>query len=375
MNILIVAKDYPPKVGGVENYSQNLAEGLKEHHHCQVLTFAAKNSPISKSDGINVKRIHPIIESEIVKSIQLSLMILWVLMTSKINVICATTWKVATPTLLLKYFFKFRLFITVHGAEITRHQDSRLAMKVMNRVLNSAYRIISVSEFTKKMTLEYCTKLKASNIHVVANGIHFENLKPISSNIARQKLKLPQNGPILLTISRIDNRKGQGIIIEAIPELLKAHPSLKYVIVGDGPLRSSLQEKVKQLNIVDHVIFTGFVDFAELDLYYSACDIFVLLNTMKSDKDFEGFGLVFAEAAYYKKPSIAGNNGGPKEVIENGVTGYLIEPNTKNFIELFKKIDIRPENLTNIGEFAYQRTIDRYDIKKMIRITNSIIIQ
>ncbi|UXX80593.1 glycosyltransferase family 4 protein [Reichenbachiella carrageenanivorans] len=373
MNILILAKDYPPKVGGVENYSQNLAEGLRKYQNCQVLSFAIKDSPISKVDRLPVKRIQPIIESEFVKSIQFSLMVLWILSTTKVDVIYATTWKVAAPVFLLKRIFNFKLFITVHGAEITRHKNNRLTMAIMRTVLKSARQIISVSDFTKTKVLEYCKDLKPNSVKVVPNGIHFEDLKPKDKINSRKRLGLSQDSLVLLTISRIDQRKGQGIVIEAIPKLISTYPQLRYIIVGDGPYRQQLEKRVKQLKIEAHVFFTGFVDFKELDYYYSACDMFVLLNTMESDQDFEGFGLVFAEAAYYKKISIAGNNGGPMEVINNKVTGYLIEPNTTNLLKLFKEVDLSPEHLTKMGEAAYRRTAKKYDIQKMIHQTNSII--
>src|SRR5262249_30414488 len=133
---------------------------------------------------------------------------------------------------------------------------------------------------------------------------------------------------ILLTVARLDARKGHETVLNALPEVLKRHPDTVYIIVGDGPERSKLEELTKSLNLTAHVKFAGRVSEADLLAYYHACNLFVQPNRRMPDGDDEGFGLVFIEAGACCKPVIGGRSGGVPEAIQEGVTGLLVDGNS-----------------------------------------------
>src|SRR5690554_5081008 len=126
MKILLLAKDYPPAVGGVENYSYHVAEGLGQMHQVEVLTFRSGRSNLTTGkDSVKVTRIGCLSNSEAIKGLQLLFHLFLKLLFSTGCVVYATTWKVAAPAMLLKSIFRFPLILVCHGAEITRHRDSK----------------------------------------------------------------------------------------------------------------------------------------------------------------------------------------------------------------------------------------------------------
>jgi glycosyltransferase involved in cell wall biosynthesis len=126
--------------------------------------------------------------------------------------------------------------------------------------------------------------------------------------------------PILLTVGRMQRRKGQDQIIRALPTILRAFPETKYVIVG--PLRGwppdfveTLRSLAEELGVSQHVLITGEVSKEDLPLYYLACDVFVMPNRLIPPGDVEGFGIVFLEASFLGKPVIGGQSGGVPDAV------------------------------------------------------------
>src|SRR6202041_273650 len=135
---------------------------------------------------------------------------------------------------------------------------------------------------------------------------------------------LPANFPsgrVILTVGRWqanERYKGMDTLITALPRLLHEWTDLQLVAVGDGDDREWLEQIAKSSGVQGHVHFYTGLSNAELAACYSACEIFALPSRG------EGFGLVYLEAMARGKPVIGGAHGGAPEVIEDGVTGYLV---------------------------------------------------
>ncbi|MGB9467390.1 MAG: glycosyltransferase family 4 protein [Candidatus Acidiferrum sp.] len=136
--------------------------------------------------------------------------------------------------------------------------------------------------------------------------------------------KLPHGYPegrVILTVGRWlanERYKGMDTLITALPRLLTRWPELQLLAVGDGDDRVWLEELAEKNGVNRHVHFLSGLSYAELAACYSACEIFALPSRG------EGFGLVYLEAMARGKPVIGGAHGGAPEVIEDGVTGYLV---------------------------------------------------
>ncbi len=131
---------------------------------------------------------------------------------------------------------------------------------------------------------------------------------------------------VLLTVARLVPRKGHKIVLDALPQVMREVPNLKYLIAGDGPEKARLQEQARQLGIQDAVIFVGDVAHHEVCDYYNLCDAFIMANRLEAGGDVESFGMVFTEANATGKPVIGGRSGGTAEAVLDGKTGFLVDP-------------------------------------------------
>ncbi|HLV02272.1 MAG TPA: glycosyltransferase family 4 protein, partial [Acidobacteriota bacterium] len=130
---------------------------------------------------------------------------------------------------------------------------------------------------------------------------------------------------VVLTLCRLVQRKGIHLMLAAIARMAPRHPELVYLIAGDGPYRSTLEQLTQRLGIQSRVIFAGPVSQTEKLECYDAADLFAMPN-IDLEGDCEGFGLVFVEAAARGLPAIGGRAGGVPDAIVDGETGLLVEP-------------------------------------------------
>jgi phosphatidyl-myo-inositol dimannoside synthase len=129
-------------------------------------------------------------------------------------------------------------------------------------------------------------------------------------------------GRVVLTVGRWDAReayKGLDHLIMTLPALLSAVPDLHLVAIGEGSDLPRLERLALQSGVSGHIHFLRQMQPEELSAAYGACELFALPSRG------EGFGLVFLEAMSHGKPVIGGAHGGTPEIIEEGVTGYLVQ--------------------------------------------------
>lgn len=132
--------------------------------------------------------------------------------------------------------------------------------------------------------------------------------------------------PVVLCVSRLVPRKGQDVLIRALPAIRSQVPGALLLLVGDGPHRAALCRLARSCGVADAVLCTGSVSWSELPAYYAAGDVFAApCRTRGGGLDVEGFGLVFLEAAAAGLPVVAGNSGGAREAVRPGETGELVD--------------------------------------------------
>ena len=191
---------------------------------------------------------------------------------------------------------------------------------LVRRVCLGASANLANSRNTARMIEEL--GVPASRIHVVYPGVDVQRFRPEVDGSALRARYAPAGGVVLLSVGRLQRRKGHDLAIEAMAKLDQALP-ITYLIAGDGAERARLEGLTAQLGQQHRVRFLGEVPAEDLPRYYAACDIFVLPNR-DTDNDVEGFGIVFLEAAATGRPSIGGRSGGVPEAVADQVTGFLV---------------------------------------------------
>ena len=220
----------------------------------------------------------------------------------------------------------------VHGEDVETAATSREHSLLVKNVCKNASMLICNSENTANIVrkLGFDSGSKCEVLHPGVDTNRFEVAAPDTS--FRQQMGW-SGKRVLLTVGRLQRRKGQDFLIKSMPALLKEFPDLFYAVVGRGECYDELISLVDQHKLHDNVCVYPDMDDEALIKCYQQCDIFILPNRT-IDNDIEGFGMVLVEAQVCGKPVIAGDSGGTRETMNIGKTGHIIDcSSTENLLK------------------------------------------
>jgi phosphatidylinositol alpha-1,6-mannosyltransferase len=147
---------------------------------------------------------------------------------------------------------------------------------------------------------------------------------PLARAELRERYRLGDR-PTTVCVSRLVARKGQDMLIRAMPEIRRRVAGAALVIVGGGPDADNLHKLAQRCGVAADVVFTGGVPAAELPGHYAMADVFAMpCRTRGAGLDVEGLGIVFLEAAAAGVPVVAGRSGGAPETVRDGETGRVV---------------------------------------------------
>jgi glycosyltransferase involved in cell wall biosynthesis len=213
--------------------------------------------------------------------------------------------------------------------------------------------VASVSRLTaRRMAAGY--RFPDSKFRLLPNAVD-----PPGSVPARPTVGRP---PRLLTVARLslkDRYKGCDRVLHALPRVLAEVPGARYDIVGDGPLRPELEQLAERLGVRRAVRFLGYVDDDQLEAIYRQARLMVMPSTG------EGFGIVFLEAWKHGLPVVAGNRDASREVVEDGVTGLCVDPESPEEIgQAVVRLLADPDYAARLGTQGYRTLLERYTHEK-----------
>jgi phosphatidylinositol alpha-1,6-mannosyltransferase len=132
--------------------------------------------------------------------------------------------------------------------------------------------------------------------------------------------------PVVVCVSRLVPRKGQDVLIQALPEIRRRVPDAALLLVGGGPDVPRLQRLASETGVADDVVLTGSVPWQDLPAHYDAGDVFAMpCRTRRKGLEVEGLGIVFLEASATGLPVVAGRSGGSPDAVQDGRTGYVVD--------------------------------------------------
>ena len=354
MKILVLLADLFDRVGGIQSFNRSFAKALdeiadKKGWELTVLVLnddqtknTVKHFPLRKAKYVAFSRNKfNFVVSAFFHALNSSMLFL-----GHVNF---------TPMVFLLKIFNLpiQIFLMVYGIDVWEKLPilQRINIKLVNK-------IISISNYTKQTSISF-NSFEESRFLILPCTLDPDYNNEIVLK-SKGELLLP-DGKIILTVSRLaetETLKNIDLIIKTLPAILKEVPDAFYVIIGDGSDRARLESLTKNIGVYEKVIFAGKVTSDLLPSYYNLCDVFAL----PSEK--EGFGIVFLEAMYYSKPCIGANRGGIPEVIEDGKSGFLIDPKNINslsesMIKLLKDHDL----CYSIGKAGKERLENRFSFK------------
>jgi phosphatidyl-myo-inositol dimannoside synthase len=220
--------------------------------------------------------------------------------------------------------FGVMTLIYVHGEEISTRTDYDQGGARRRRALEAADGIVAVSRFTRDRLIG-TFGVPPSKIKLISNGVDMARFHPTTRPSGLAGRYGLRGQPVLLTVGRLSARKGMDRVIESLSRVRQQIADIRYLIVGEGPYRPTLEALVAHHGLGPQVIFAGSVPDDELVGHYALGDVFIVADREMPDGETEGFGLVFLEANACGLPVIAGKAGGSVDAVTDQVNGLVID--------------------------------------------------
>jgi phosphatidylinositol alpha-1,6-mannosyltransferase len=273
--------------------------------------------------------------------------------------------------LALKWLHGIPFLCYVHGEDVNSASTSRELAWLTRRVFRGAACIIANSRNTRQILLDEWG-LAPERIALLNPGVDTERFVPAERSLAvRQSLGWGER-PVVLTVGRLQKRKGQDQMIRALCEVRQSLPDVLYAIVGYGEELASLHQLVLQEGVEAHVQFLGEVADDELIQCYQQCDLFALPNRQVG-RDIEGFGMVLVEAQACGKPVLAGASGGTAETLQDPATGRVVDcEDPHRLAEVVIELLQDPELRASMGAAGRPWVVEHFDWAALSRQAQAI---
>ena len=276
----------------------------------------------------------------------------------------------ATSYGLLGSLCGFHPFIlSVWGSDVFDFpQKSFLHRALLKHNLKCADKILSTSNVMAVETKKYTCK----DIEVTPFGINTEQFK--HGKVSRaDSTPFSEEDIVVGTIKWLEKIYGIDYLIKAFSIVLSKHSDLplKLLIVGDGSERKNLENLVRELGLEGKVCFVGKVDYSKVPYFNNVIDVYSALSL------YDSFGVAIVEAESCGKPVVVSNVGGLPEVVEDGVTGFVVErKNAEAAAEKLEKLVLDPDLREKMGKAGRERVMKFYDwnenVAQMMKIYNEI---
>lgn len=295
--------------GGQENRTLKESIGLKKLG-ARVIIACQPDSKLAKvgaDNGIEIRTVR--MESSISLSAIFSL--LKIIKQENVNIVCTHSGKDSMLGAIAG-----RLSSKKPKIVRTRH----LALPITSKITYSIFphKVVTVSEYVRKYLVEE-KGIAADKVLSIPTGVDLEVFNPdVVQAVSREEMGISPDAVIVGTIAILRRKKGHHTLLDAIPSVLKGFPKTVFLFVGDGPQKENIEKKISEFGIAENVKLLGLrKDVPEI---LKTIDLFVLPTLQ------EALGTSFLEAMAMKKPVIGTKVGGIPEVVNDGASGILVEP-------------------------------------------------
>jgi len=357
--ILILTQCFPSRLGGVESLVSNLALGLSKTE--KVIVFADRHHIfydaiydnhhkdkilVRRAGGIKffrrrkkIKEIKPFIE------------------TQQVKLVIADSWKSLELGIEYLNIKKIPVVCLAHGNELLSTNPSK-KQRIFNTISKVSI-VVANSLFTQKLIDNLL--IKSAKVKFVYPGaVDFRNHNSLEvSNIT--------GSPVLLTLARLEKRKGHIFVLQSIKKLKIQYPYIQYIIAGRGSEKKMLQNFVLKNDLSNNVYFVGNVNDNQKKFLFEKTDLMVMPTLDESENNsIEGFGIAYLEAAFFGIPSIASNIGGTSEAVLHKSTGIIIN-HIEDLHDAITDLLINREKRSKLGLEAQNRVIENFKWENVVK--------
>jgi len=322
---LVVTNDFPPRHGGIETFVFALTEGLPAD---EVVVYASSKHG---DDAFDAGLAYPVVRD------RAKVLLPTPRVARRVQEVFAAygcdsvLYGASAPLGLLGPGLRSadarRQVALTHGHEVwwARVPGSR---ELMRRIGDGTDVLTYVSQWCRDRIAQALSPEAAARMQRLSPGVDTGRFFPgVGGPALRERLGIAADRPVIGCVGRVVARKGQDMLVRAMPTVLARVPEALLLIVGDGPYRSTVEALARDLGVQHAVRFTGSVPSADLPAYFDALDVFATpCRARRAGLEVEAWGIVFLEAQACGVPVVVGDSGGAPESCVHGETGYVVDP-------------------------------------------------
>ena len=363
---LLVTNDFPPKIGGIQSYLWELWRRLPADE-VTVFTTAHRGADVfDKAQPFRIVRSHS------------AVLLPTRLLVRRVRRLAA---EVGAKAVVLDPVLPLGLIgpkvglpygLVLHGTEITVPGRLPGTRPLVSRVVSQASLLIAAGGYPEREARRAVAQDQAFPPVVrIPPGVDTSRFRPLAAidrAATRARLRLPAQGPLVVSVSRLVPRKGMDTLIQAAGLVAPRHPALTVAISGAGRDLPRLRHLIRKTAAPVRLI--GRVGDLDLPALYGCADVFAMCCRRRwAGLEQEGFGIVFLEAAACGVPSIAGDSGGAAEAVEDGKTGFVVSAadDPKAVAAVLNRLLEDSSLASEQGQAARARAEEVFDYEKLAR--------
>lgn len=342
MTHLFVTNDFPPKIGGIQTMLWELWRRLDPS------SFVVLTTPHPDAAAWDAQQPYRVVRTDERVLLPTPMLVGQIRRLAADVGASVVLLDPALPVGLVGPALGLPYGVVLHGAEVTVPGRLPVSHALLRRVLRGAQLVVAAGGYPLAEAERAAGRSLPSVL--VPPGVDTDRFEPLSPGervAVRERLDLPVDGRLVVSVSRLVPRKGMDVLIRAAALLAPSRPDLTVAIAGGGRDRDRLERLVATTGAPVRLL--GRVDHQDLPRVYGCADVFAMLCRNRwAGLEQEGFGIVFLEAAAAGVPQVAGNSGGAAEAVVDGETGLVVR---------------RPDDIGAVAE-ALARLLDRPDTRE-----------
>ncbi len=347
--LLYITRKNAPSIGGMQRFNQKLIEHLGKVRPIRVISW-----------GRSQALMPFFLLYAFCRAVCLRL-------GGKIDLIYLSDGLMSPMGWVLKKLLRVPVAVNIHGRDIAFAFPGYLT--VVPAALRKMDRVICVSSQLKEICRGY--GVPEGILRVIPNGVNADDFTWTEAVSPAEKLGIDTRGRcVLITVGRLVPKKGvDRFVKEILPRVAEKEPNVLYLVVGDGPLRETIENTVREKGLEENVRLMGDVpmDDGSLKALYCCADVFVMPN-VEVPGDIEGFGIVAIEGGAAGLPVVASRLQGIQEAVTPGENGILLEwDDTRAFVETMLDLIGNPEKRTDLGKRGKRFVVENFGWDRIAR--------
>ena len=333
---LCITNDFGPRAGGIETFVVGLIQRLPKN---SVIVYTASQAGSAPFDAMWLRDYGVEVIRDSAKVLLPSFRVgRNVRKLARERNIKSVFFGAAAPLALLAPGLRRvgvkKIVALTHGHEVwwSRLWPFSWAIARIGRAVDA---LTYLGEFTRGEIAKALDHESVAKLVRIAPGIDTEHFTPrTDAQGLRESLGLG-NKKVIVSVGRLVHRKGQDVLIEAMPEIITTINNAHLLLIGEGPYKKELEQRIKSLGLESRVTFVGRVQYSHLPRYICVGEVFAMPSRSRlAGLEVEGLGIVYLEASACGLPVIGGISGGAPDAILQGETGFSVDGTSAHEVAL-----------------------------------------